>query len=91
MKETDPRKYPVPLRILWEIFDFFCGDWTVLGGVAITVAAVIFLISIGTPSSALFPGILLVAGITVSLCAAMGRRSRPMGKERSLKIEHENG
>jgi uncharacterized membrane protein len=77
IKETDPRKYSIPRRILWEFFDFFCGDWTVLGGVAITVAAVNLLIGIGTFAGALLPGTLLVAGIAVSLVAAMRRRSQP--------------
>lgn len=27
-------------RILFEIFDFFCGDWFIFGGVAITAATV---------------------------------------------------
>ncbi|HTY91784.1 MAG TPA: hypothetical protein VMC84_11460 [Methanocella sp.] len=82
IKEADPQKYPAPLRILWEIFDFFCGDWTAFCGVAITVAAVLFLDNVSTfPGVSLLPGTLLVAGIAVSLWAAMGRRSQ------SVKIE----
>ena len=27
-------------RVLWEIFDFFCGDWYNLAGLAVTVALI---------------------------------------------------
>ena len=30
-------------RVLWEIFDFFCGDWWNLLGVAITVLVLLAL------------------------------------------------
>lgn len=79
IKESNPQKYPFPIRILKEIFDFFCGDWTVFWGVTITIAAVFFLSSVSAfPSASLLLGFLLVAGITVSLWAAMGRQSRSM-------------
>jgi uncharacterized membrane protein len=79
IKEPNLQKYPIPLRILMEIFDFFCGDWTVFWGVAITVATVLFLHNISTfTSAAFFLGFLLVTGITVSLWAAMGRRTQSM-------------
>ena len=78
IKEMDPKKSPVPFRILWELFDFFCGDWTVLLGVAITLTVVNFIISISTFTGAPLPGTLLVAGIAISLGAAMGRRSQPL-------------
>ncbi len=77
IKERNPQDYPIPIRILMEVFDFFCGDWTVFWGIVITVAAVLFLRSISTlPSTPLLMGILLVTGITVSVSAAMGRRSQ---------------
>lgn len=76
IKEPNLQKYPIPLRILGEIFDFFCGDWTVFWGVTITVAAVLFLHTISTFPSAPLLGTLLVAGITASLWAAMGRHSQ---------------
>jgi uncharacterized membrane protein len=77
IKELDLQKYPIPIHILWEVFDFFSGDWTVFWGIIITVATVIFLQRVSTlPNTPLLLGILLVAGITVSLWAAMGRRSQ---------------
>lgn len=77
IKELDLQKYPAPLRVLGELFNFFCGDWTVLWGVTITVIVVSLLHSVSTLSNAsLLLGILLVAGITASLWAAMGRRSK---------------
>ncbi len=85
IRETDPKKYPVPLRILWELFDFFCGDWTILAGVAITMAAVNLLISIKTFTDVSLSGMLLVAGITASLAGAMGRRSQPVTNKRAEK------
>ena len=79
IKEPNQQKYPIPLRILRELFDFFCGDWTVFWGVTITIAAVFFLRSVSAfPSAPLLLGTILVAGITVSLWAAMGRRSQSL-------------
>ena len=80
IKESEPQKYPIPIRILWEVFDFFSGDWTVFWGIIITLATVIFIQHFSTlPNTRLLLGILLVAGITVSLWAAMGRRSQSVG------------
>lgn len=75
-REPEPQNYPMPLRILWEIFDFFCGDWTVFWGVAVTVAAVLILRS----AAPLLPAALLIAGVTVSFWLAMARRSQPARK-----------
>jgi len=83
VKEQNPQTYPIPLRILLELFDFFCGDWTVFTGMAITAVAVLFLKNINPFENASLLGTLMVAGIAVSLWAAMGRRSRP------LKAKHE--
>lgn len=81
-REPEPRKYPLPLRILWEIFDFFCGDWTVFWGVAFTAAAVPLVRFAESSSAAPFlPGVLLVAGVTASFWLAMGRRSQPARSE----------
>lgn len=77
IKELDLQKYPTPLRILGELFNFFCGDWTVFWGVTLTIVAVYLLHSVNTLSSApILLGTLLIAGITASLWAAMGRRSK---------------
>lgn len=79
IKEQNLQKSPTPLRILGELFDFFCGDWTVFCGVTITLASVLFFHTISTfPSAPLFLGILLVAGIAASLWAAMEKRSQSM-------------
>ncbi len=79
IKDRNPQDYPIPIRILWEVFDFFSGDWTVFCGIIITVAAILFLRSVSIlPSTPLLLGILLVTGITVSIWAAMGRRSQPV-------------
>ncbi len=84
IKGRDPQKYPVPLRILLEFFGFFCGDWTVFMGMVITIAAVLFLRRANLfQSASLILGTLWVAGIAVSLWAAMGRRSQ------SLKLKQE--
>lgn len=81
-RETEPQKYPLPVRILWEIFDFFCGDWTVFWGVAITILAVILIHALGAPSNLhLALGALLVAGVVASFWAAMGRRSQHVQSE----------
>ncbi|HMK47488.1 MAG TPA: hypothetical protein VK436_12755 [Methanocella sp.] len=90
IKVRDPQKYPVPLRILSEFFDFFCGDWTVFWGITITIAAVLILSRVNLFISTQFLlGTLLVTGITVSLWTAMGRRSLSArltyGDQRPLK------
>ncbi|MGO9388549.1 MAG: COG4280 domain-containing protein [Methanobacterium sp.] len=77
IKERNPQDYPIQIRILWEVFNFFCGDWTVFWGIIITVAAILFISSVSTlPSTPLILGILLVTGITASVWAAMGRRTQ---------------
>ena len=86
IKEPDLKKYPLPIRILWEVFDFFSGDWTVFWGIMITVTVVIFLQRVSTfPNTQFLLGILLVTGVTVSLWAAMGRRSQ------SVQVSRKNG
>jgi len=37
-------------RILWEIFDFFCGDWWNLLGIAVTVLILFAINNIGALS-----------------------------------------
>lgn len=78
IKEPDLQKYPFLLRILWEVFEFFSGDWIVFGGVSITVVIVFILNSINILSGTSFLlGILLVVGVASSLGVAMRRRSQP--------------
>ncbi len=74
--ESDLHKYPIPIRFLLEVFNFFSGDWTVFWGIIITVTAVIFLQHVNALPNTILLGIILVAGITLSLWVAMGRRSQ---------------
>lgn len=52
------------LRVLQELFDFFCGDWWIAGGVAVSVAAACWL-----P----FSGWALLAGTALTLILSAGR------------------
>ena len=58
-----------PLRWLAEVFDFFCGDWWVFDGLALTLVVVLF------P----WPGrtAVWVVGILASLCVALWRQTVP--------------
>jgi uncharacterized membrane protein len=71
--EESWKKYLV-LRILWEVFDFFCGDWTVFWGVAITIALTILIKQLSFLAFALpVVGIIYMAGIAISLLTALQR------------------
>lgn len=55
-------------RLLWGIFDFFCGDWTTLFGVAITVLLIVFIRGLSAPP---VTGVICVAGIAASFFASL--------------------
>jgi heme/copper-type cytochrome/quinol oxidase subunit 2 len=60
------------LRILWGVFDFFCGDWTVFWGVAITIALTILIKQLSFLAVALPAiGIIYMAGIAISFLTAL--------------------
>jgi hypothetical protein len=69
-----PRKNIV-LRTLWEIFDFFCGDWTVFWGIALTLILTIMIRRVGALAFALpVTGIVYIGGISISFLTALCRR-----------------
>ncbi|MFT9056328.1 MAG: hypothetical protein ABF449_06845 [Ethanoligenens sp.] len=76
-REIDHRKDPLLPRILWQIFYFFCGNWTVLFGVIITIAAVLLLEALHTQiGNSYAVGILFMAGIVISFWAALRERTQ---------------
>lgn len=69
------------LRILWEVFDFFCGDWTVFWGSAITIVMVVLIKQLSLLTFALPAlGIVFIAGITISFWAALNRNTQKIRK-----------
>lgn len=75
-READHRKDPLLPRILWQIFYFFCGNWTVLWGVIITLAAVLLLETAHITGNTDVLGLLFIAGIVISFWTALGRRTQ---------------
>ena len=76
-KQSTGKELNIILRALWQVFDFFCGDWAVFFGVAVTVAAVVALRLLphsAFPVSAL--AYLYIAGIALSLAASLGLRTK---------------
>ncbi len=62
------------LRILKEVFNFFCGDWRVFWGVTITTVLVELIEHLAILADAKsFAGIIFIAGISLSLVAALKR------------------
>lgn len=70
------KKYLV-LRILWGVFDFFCGDWKVFWGITITIALTILIKQLSFLTFALPAiGIIYVAGIAISFLTALNLKPR---------------
>jgi len=64
-------------RVLWEIFDFFCGDWWNLLGVAVTVL-ILFAVNRNGSLSFLRPVSFLLYPVLIGLTLtfALRRASR---------------
>lgn len=61
-------------HIFNELFDFFCGDWRIFWGIAITICLVILSSHISPVSHVNWlPGIIFVIGILLSLIIALKR------------------
>jgi hypothetical protein len=64
----------IVLRILKEVFNFFCGDWRVFWGVTITTVLVELIERLAILAYAKsFAGIIFIAGISLSLVVALKR------------------
>ncbi|MGD0622182.1 MAG: hypothetical protein ABSA82_06945 [Thermacetogeniaceae bacterium] len=62
------------LRVLKEVFNFFCGDWRVFWGVTITTVLVELIERLTVLAYAKsFAGIIFIAGISLSLVVALKR------------------
>ena len=62
----------VVLRLLKEVFNFFCGDWHIFWGVAITAVLVELIDHLAPLAYARsFAGIIFIAGISLSLVVAL--------------------
>jgi hypothetical protein len=62
------------LRVLKEVFNFFCGDWRVFWGVAITTVLVELIERLAVLAYAKsFVGIIFIVGISLSLVVALKR------------------
>ena len=62
------------LRILTELFDFFCGDWRVFWGVTVTIVLVELIENLAALSYARpVAGIIFTIGISLSLVFALKR------------------
>ena len=60
------------IRILKEIFDFFCGDWRVFCGVTITLILIELIQRIDSLSLyRSFVGIIFIIGLSLSLILAL--------------------
>ena len=62
------------IRILKELFNFFCGDWRIFWGVALTTVLIeliehLAIFALFKP----FAGIILIIGISLSLAIALKR------------------
>jgi hypothetical protein len=60
------------LCVLWEVFDFFCGDWTIFFGVAATIILTVLITKLQFLSF-LMPviGIIYICGISISFLKAL--------------------
>jgi len=62
------------LRILKEIFDFFCGDWRVFWGVTVTIVLVELVKHLAVLSYARpVAGVIFIIGVSLSLVFALKR------------------
>lgn len=62
------------VRVLKEVFDFFCGDWRVFWGVAITIVLLELIEHLAALTFALpAGGIILAIGVSASLISGLGR------------------
>ncbi len=62
------------VRVLKEVFDFFCGDWRIFWGVAVSIVLVEAMRRLGGLAHAVtLAGLVFVVGVSVSLVAALRR------------------
>lgn len=59
------------MTIFGKIFDFFCGDWRIFWGMAITLCLVEFAVKLSAP--ALISIAIFLTGISLSLVFALKR------------------
>lgn len=62
------------IRIMKEVFDFFCGDWRVFRGVALTILLIEGIKHLGVLAAVRpLAGVIFFIGISLSLTSALRR------------------
>ncbi|KLU58769.1 hypothetical protein CEB3_c47860 [Peptococcaceae bacterium CEB3] len=65
------------VRILQEIFDFFCGDWLIFWGIALTVVVIEGIERLPALASARpWAGLIFFAGVALSLMNSLKRETK---------------
>lgn len=63
------------ISILKKIFGFFCGDWIIFWGVAITLIIVKLIEQLGVTYIGTIAGIVFMVGISLSLVSALKKEA----------------
>lgn len=61
--------------VLKKIFNFFCGDWIIFWGVAITLVIVKLIEQLGVTYIGIIAGIIFMVGVSVSLVSALKKEA----------------
>lgn len=61
--------------VLKKIFGFFCGDWIIFWGVAITLIIVKLIEQLGVTYIGVIAGIIFMIGVSVSLVSALKKEA----------------
>lgn len=61
--------------VLKKIFGFFCGDWIIFWGVAITLIIVKLIEQLGVTYIGTIAGIIFMIGVSISLVSALKKEA----------------